>query len=116
MWPSGTLRSVHGMARRSQRPEQDHTRAARLRRDDALSRIATINRSIVVAALVMTGVLGLYLSKALPGHHAATQSQATQDQSAQSQSTGSSGSSQLAPPASAPVQTQQPAPVVSGAS
>ncbi len=84
---------------------------ARLRRDDALSRLATINRSIVTAALVMTGVLGLYLSKALPGHHAATQSQSTQNQS-----TSSSGTSQLAPPSSAPVPTQQPASVVSGAS
>jgi len=99
------------MERKSQRPAQDHTRLARLRRDDALSRIATINRSIGAAALVMTGVLGLYLSKALPGHQASTQSQSTQ-----SQSTGSSGSNQLTPPPSSPVQTQQPAPVVSGAS
>ncbi len=99
------------MAPRSQRPAQDHTRLARLRRDDALSRLATINRSIGAAALVATGVLGLYLGKALPGHQASTQSQ-----SSQSQSTDSSGSNTLTPPASAPVQTQQPAPVVSGAS
>ena len=104
------------MERKSQRPAQDHTRLARLRRDDALSRIATINHSIGAAALVMTGVLGLYLSKALPGHQASTQSQSTQSQSTQSQSTGSSGSNQLTPPPSSPVQTQQPAPVVSGAS
>ena len=104
------------MARRSQHPAQDHTRLARLRRDDALSRIATINRSIGAAALVVTGVLGLYLSKALPGHQTSTQSQSTQIQSTGNQSTGSSGSSQLAPPSSAPVQSQQQAPVVSGAS
>jgi hypothetical protein len=105
MLPSGTILSLHAMAGTSQRLHRDHTRLARLRREDALGRIALINRSIGAGALVVTAALGLYLSKALPGHQARTQSS----------STSSSGSGPLAPPSSAPVQTQQPATIVSGA-
>jgi hypothetical protein len=93
---------------------------ARMRRDDSLDRISKITKTLGMGVLAVTGVLGLYLSKALPGHRTATQNSST---SAPASSTAVAGSSsagtssgQLSPPSSPPAQSQQPAPVVSGAS
>ncbi|HWE65797.1 MAG TPA: hypothetical protein VG298_04060 [Acidimicrobiales bacterium] len=106
------------MARTLHRAPVDHARLARIRRDESLGRVSRLTKSIGIGIVAVTGVFGLYLSKALPGH-------ATTPNTANSASTSSTGSSttgtspasrQLSPPAAPPVQSQQPAPVVSGAS
>jgi hypothetical protein len=93
---------------------------ARIRRDDSLGRIAKITKTLGIGLLAATGVLGLYLSKALPGHQTATGSPSTSVPASNSASAGSStagaSSGQLSPPSAPPVRAQQPAPVVSGAS
>lgn len=98
---------------------RDHARVARIRRDEAIGRISTVTKTVGIGILTATGVLGLYLSKALPGHKTTqgTSSVATNTSSNGTSTSGtSSGSGQLAPPSTPPVQAQQPAPVVSGAS
>src|SRR5665213_18334 len=108
------------MAPPRQRKAPDHARIARIRRDDSLARINTLTKSVGIGVLAVTGVLGLYLGKALPGHSSSPSSTSspaantTQTGSAGSANTSSSG--QLAPPSSPPVQSQQQAPVVTGSS
>jgi hypothetical protein len=95
---------------------------ARIRRDDSLGRITKITKTLGIGLLAMTGALGLYLSKALPGHSSTSQSMSTSSSATNTTTAGSStsgtssGSGQLSPPSSPPAQSQQPAPVVSGAS
>jgi hypothetical protein len=92
---------------------------ARIRRDDSLGRITKVTKALGIGVLATTGALGLYLSKALPGHSSTSQSttsSATSTSGAGSSTSGtSSGSGQLSPPSSPPAQSQQPAQVVSGA-
>ena len=45
-------------------------RAASLRRDGALNRLSSITGSIAVATIAAVAALGVYVAKALPGHHA----------------------------------------------
>jgi hypothetical protein len=92
---------------------------ARIRRDDSLGRITKITKTLGIGLLAMTGALGLYLGKALPGRQTTSQNSSA---SASASSTAPAGSStagtssgQLSPPSSPPVRAQQPAPVVSGA-
>ena len=93
---------------------------ARIRRDDSLGRITKVTKALGIGLLATTGVLGLYLSKALPGHTSTTQSttsSATSNSTTGSTTSGtSSGSGQLSPPSNPPAQSRQPASVVSGAS
>jgi hypothetical protein len=93
---------------------------ARIRRDDSLDRISKVTRVLGIGLLTTTGVLGLYLSKALPGHSStrqSTTSSTTRKSTAGSSTSGtSSRSGQLSPPANPPAPSRQPATVVSGAS
>jgi len=92
------------------------------RRDASLVRVGSITKSIGVGVVAAVGVLGLYVSKALPGHHAsvpATQTPAASQGSSGPTTPGSSSpasSSALTPPTSPPARTRAPAPVTSGAS
>ena len=122
MYSSGSVPTLEGMAR--SRSTVDHARRARIRRDDSLGLVTRVTKSVGIGILAATGVLGLYLSKALPGH-AATTSNTTSPAASHladgilarvlDVGSSSSGSTQLSPPSSPPVQSQQPAPVVSGA-
>ncbi|HEY4948026.1 MAG TPA: hypothetical protein VII19_09005 [Acidimicrobiales bacterium] len=113
-------RAPRGTARAS-----DPTRAARIQRDAAFERTGSITKTIGVASVAAVAVFGIYLSRALPGHTstpAASTSGSTSGGSTSGgstsggQSSGGYSSGNVAPPYSAPVQTQQPAPVVSGSS
>ncbi|HWD52621.1 MAG TPA: hypothetical protein VG412_09485 [Acidimicrobiales bacterium] len=102
-------------------------RGAGVRRDEALHRVGKVTRRIGVATIAAVGILGLYVSRSLPGH-ATTPAVQTPASTAPTTSTPattpSSGSStgpsttQTAPtaPASPPVTTQRPTHVTSGAS
>jgi hypothetical protein len=113
-------RTARGTARAS-----DPTRAARIQRDAAFERAGSITKTVGVASVAAVAAFGLYLSRALPGHTStpavstsgSTSSGSTSGGYASSgQSSGGYSSTNVSPPYSAPVQTQQPAPVVSGSS
>ncbi len=104
----------------------DPNRAARLQRDAAFERVGSITKGIGVASVAAVAAFGIYVSRALPGH-ASTPAGSTAgtasggSASGAYPSTGGSpsdgqSSNNLAPPYNPPVQTQQPAPVVSGSS
>ncbi len=116
-------------------PGRDHE--VRRRRDDALERTRSITKTIGVASVAAVAALGIYLSRALPGHAATSTATtgtgstatggttgaggtaATPSTGTPTTGSGSSGSpspTQLTPPTSPPVQTQRQAPVVSGSS
>ncbi len=94
--------------------------AAAGRRDDALARLSTITGGIGVAVVLAVGAIGVYVGKALPGHHATTgSSSSTGTGGTVAGDTGpgggaASGSASLNPPASAPQSARLPAPVTSG--
>jgi hypothetical protein len=95
----------------------------RLRRDTALERTRSITKTVGVASVAAVAAFGIYLSRALPGHAATSTgtTATTVSPAGGGASTGSGASSsqsptQLTPPTSPPVQTQQQAPVVSGSS
>ena len=117
MLSQGTFLTLGYMARSQQRPALDRSRLARIRRDDSLDRISKITKTLGIGVLAVTGVLGLYLSKALPGHQAAAANSSTSAPNGGTAGSSSAGASSgsLSPPSAPPVQSQQPAPVVSGA-
>ncbi len=95
------------------------------RRDAALNRIGKLTKRIAVATVAAVGILGLYVSKSLPGHATTPASQspaATTTPTTSAPATAPSGGSSTAPttapapPASPPVTTRRPAHVTSGAS
>ncbi len=91
-----------------------------MRRDVALTRLSSITAAIGVATIVAVGALGIYVGKALPGHHAGS----TPGTSATSGTSGtggqgsgaSSSQSSLNPPSTATQGAPAPAPVTSGSS
>jgi hypothetical protein len=92
-----------------------------VRRDEALARLSTITGGIGIAVVVAVGAIGVYVGKALPGHHATPASNSSVGQgsgvagnSGQGGAAAPSGS--LNPPSSLPQGTSQPAPVTSGSS
>jgi hypothetical protein len=88
---------------------------ARIRRDDSLGRIAKITKALGISLLAATGALGLYLSKALPGHQTATQNVSASNTGSAGSTASGTSSGQLSPPSSPPLPAQKRAPVVSGA-
>lgn len=107
-------------------------RRARIRRDASLDRVGSITRKIAVGSIAAAVAIGVYVSRALPGHSArpvttgttgSTPDLAGGTSGTPSSSSGVSGgssagagtsSSTLTQPASPPSQSQQQAPVVSG--
>jgi hypothetical protein len=87
--------------------------AAVLRRDGALARISVITAAIGVATITAVGMLGVYVAKALPGHHQTATTGATTPSGNSGQATGNSG---LNPPSSPTQGASLPAPVTSGSS
>ena len=93
-------------------------RAATLRRDGALNRLSSITGSIAVATVAAVGALGIYVAKALPGHHAGASTGATTS-SVPSGNSGQGGSASsspntLNPPSTPPTAASAPPRVTSG--
>src|ERR1700722_10206154 len=65
------------MARVRQADPAQRRRAASLRRDGALNRLSSITGAIAVATIAAVAALGIYVGKALPGHHAPSTAGAT---------------------------------------
>jgi len=112
---------------RSERPAPPRDPRAALerhRRDDSLNRVSRLTTRVAIGSLALIGALGLYVSRALPGHTSTTSSSGTasaststnQSSAGSSGQASSQGSSAVSPPAAAPVQTQAPAQVSTGAS
>ena len=120
------------------RPHHDpRTAPARLRRDDSLHRVSKLTTRVAVGALARLGALGLYVSRALPGHAGTPTSAGSPSAGATTTPTttpavtdptspsGSSGGpsgpaattpATVAPPVTAPAPTQAPVRVRTGAS
>ncbi len=131
MWPSGWVRSL--IAVTTTNPSNNWNdrstaaiRQARRQREDALGRARSVTKSIAVASIAGAAALGLYVSRALPGHTttpgvtagttgatSAGASAGVSPTEGGNSSAGQSGTT-LAPPNNPPTQAQQPAPVVSG--
>ena len=102
------------MARLRQPSPTQRRRAAVQRRDVALTRLGGITAGIGIGAIAAVGILGVYVGRALPGHHSAPTNNTG---SGLSQSPSSSAGTQGINPPSSPVQSAPaPAPVTSGAS
>ena len=103
-------------------PAGARDRLARGRRDASLVRVSSVTKTIGVGIVAAVGVLGLYVSRALPGHHTsapagqAPASSPSAPSGSAAQGAPAASPSALTPPASAPARTQAPAPVTSGAS
>jgi hypothetical protein len=128
MRSSGWIRTLDDMADTRYGKAAAPGRGAGIRRDAALDRVGKLTKRIAVATVAAVGILGLYVSKSLPGHAstptgqspAGTTSPTTSAPATTPSSGASSGPSttQTAPtaPASPPVTTQRPTHVTSGAS
>ncbi len=92
--------------------------AASLRRDGALNRLSSITGSIAVATIAAVGALGIYVAKALPGHHAGSSAGATTATVPAANSGVGAGASSspnsLNPPSTPPQAASVPPPVTSG--
>ncbi len=99
-----------------------------MRRDGALARLSSITGAIAVATIAAVGVLGVYIEKALPGHHTTTSNTAGSATSGNSgtgtgtgtgnsgANSGTNGQGSLTPPSTPTQKAPAPAPVTSGAS
>ncbi len=92
-----------------------------MRRDGALSRLTNITAAIGVAIIVAVGALGVYVGKAIPGHHAkSTSGSSTPNSGAPTGNSGApvgnSGQGALNPPSTPTQGASVPAPVTSGSS
>jgi len=91
---------------------------AAMRRDGALSRLTSITAAIGVAIIAAVGALGVYVGRALPGHHAASSSTPNSGVPAGNSGVpaGNSGQGALNPPSTPTQGASLPAPVTSGSS
>jgi hypothetical protein len=132
MSTSESIRTLGGMSVESQSrqwtdpPHGASDHRARSQRDAALQRVRSITKAIALASVAGVVAIGIYVSRAVPGHSTTPASTG-----AGSAGTGAGGSaagsapagpatgaqqpSNLSPPDNPPAQTQQQAPVVSGA-
>ena len=120
MWASGSVLTLKCMARVRQASPAQRRHAAAMRRDGALSRLSSITAAIGVAIIAAVGALGIYVGKALPGHHAPSTSTPAGNRGAATGTggavTGNSGQGALNPPSTPTQGTSLPAPVTSGSS
>jgi len=115
----GVMSAVKSSDAWANRPARaDHR--ARNQRDAALERVGTITKAIGVASVAAVAVIGIYVSRALPGHSATPTSTGAGTVSGSAAAGGQAGGSQavqpnsLSQPNNPPAQSQQQAPVVSG--
>ena|ERR1700722_3595308 len=94
---------------------------ARSQRDAALERLGSITKAIGVASVAAVAAIGIYVSRAVPGHSTTPTNAGSGTVSGGSATAGTQGggtqgaqSNNLSPPQNPPAQSQQQAPVVSG--
>jgi len=92
---------------------------ARSQRDAALERVGSITKAIGVASVAAVAVVGIYISRAVPGHtttptNAGTVSGGSAVTGTQGVGTQGVPPNSLSQPQNPPAQSQQQAPVVSG--
>ena len=108
----------------TRRPARRDGRALRAaQRDDALGRVRSLTRTVVIGSVAAVGVLTAYVAHAIPGHNYGTSTAQTSTSSgssgAISPSTGSGslgGSGSLSPATQAPAPTQVPQQTSTGSS
>ncbi|HVA08163.1 MAG TPA: hypothetical protein VNG12_15605 [Acidimicrobiales bacterium] len=92
--------------------------ASQRRRDGALARVSSITGSVAIAIIAAVGVLGIYVAKALPGHHTSSSTGATSGAvTAGNSGSGASGSgvsTSINPPSSSPQAASSQPQVTSG--
>ncbi len=132
---SGSVRNLIGMNTDRQprawtqpAPRADHR--ARSQRDAALRRVRSITKAIALASVTAAVAIGIYVSRAVPGHSTVPASPAAGTAGVGTDPGPASGTAattpagpaaaapqpgSLSPPDTAPTPTQQQAPVVSGA-
>jgi hypothetical protein len=104
-----------GRVRQASPAQRRHVAA--IRRDSALTRLSSITAAIGVATIVAVGALGIYVGKAVPGHHATSTAGTSTTSGNSGQGTGvSSSQNALNPPSTAPQAAPAAAPVTSGSS
>ncbi len=108
-----------GRVRQASPAQRRH--AAAVRRDVALARLSSVTGAIGIATIAAVGILGVYVGKALPGHHATTPAATGTASSrtsggAASGTGGNSGQGSLNPPSTPTQSAPAPAPVTSGSS
>jgi len=98
-------------------------RAAGRRRDASWNRIRRVTRAAVVAGVAGVAAVGMYVSKAFPGHQAHPASATSGVPALQPGTSGTpttvptpTGAPAIAPPTTVPVQTSRPPAVSSGVS
>lgn len=128
MRSSGWIRTLDDMVDTRYRKGAAPGRGAGIRRDAALHRVGKLTKRIAVATIAAVGILGLYVSKSLPGHASTPTGQSpagtTTPTTSTPATTPSSGpttgpsTTQTAPtaPASPPVTTPRRSHVTTGAS
>lgn len=116
-------------------PAAPRDRIARGRRDASLVRVGTVTKTMGAGIVAAVGVLGIYVAKAFPGHHAGTPTatapssgagQSSTTATAPTTSPAAAGTAApassapteptLTPPSAPPVRTSTPPPVTSGSS
>ena len=115
MLASGSVPTVIYMSPVRHPSPAQRRHAASARRDGALNRLSTITGSIAVASLAAVAAMGIYVAKALPGHHATTTTSVSSGSSANGGGASSSANT-LNPPSSSPTAASTPPPVTSGVS
>jgi hypothetical protein len=93
---------------------------ARTQRDAGLERLGSITKAIAAASVAAVAVIGIYVSRAVPGHSTTPTNAGAGTVSGGSAAATQGGGSQgaqpngLSQPNNPPAQSQQQAPVVSG--
>ena len=112
------LRIVPPMAAaRQSNSTQWRRTASQRRRDGALARVSSITGSVAIATIAAVGVLGVYVAKALPGHHASSNTGASGSVTAGNSGSGASSSgasTSINPPSSSPQAASSQPQVTSG--
>ena len=94
--------------------------AVRRRRDLGIQRARSVTKTLAVASAAAVAAFGFYISRALPGHTApsntSTVSPSDSGTPGSASPSGSQSPSDLTPPSSPPGPSRQQAPVVSGSS
>ncbi len=90
------------MARIRREPHEVRARLARDRRDASIGRLTRITGAIAVGTVALVLGLGAYVSRALPGHHAATSSNTAPTTGPSTTAPNTTAPSTTAPSASVP--------------
>jgi len=118
MWLSGSPVTLHPMGQNAHATSAHLVRNARRRRDTALERLSTITMAMGVGTIAAVGALGVYVGKALPGHHTTTPGVTSNSTASGPSQSGTAPVSQssINPPSTPTQYAPAPAPISSGSS